>query len=110
FGSHTVSHTILPRIPKSEIVKELCGSKEQLSEQLGTAISSFAYPNGKPGDYNDEVKTVLRECGYSFAVNCCSGFNHAFSDLFELRRGLPWQKEIDVFRFKFFLQRHGLAS
>jgi len=110
FGSHTVSHTILSHIPRSEMVKELLDSKRELSERLGTGISSFAYPNGKSTDYNSEAKTVLRECGYSSAVTCCTGFNHVSSDLFELKRGLPWQRDIEVFRFKFFLQRHGLVS
>ena len=110
FGSHTVTHTILSRIPKSEMVRELRDSKAELSERLGTPISTFAYPNGGTADYNSEAKDALRECGYSCAVTCCSGSNYVFSDAFELKRGLPWQKEIDLFRFKFFLQRHGLAS
>jgi peptidoglycan/xylan/chitin deacetylase (PgdA/CDA1 family) len=109
FGSHTVSHTILARLPKREMIQEVTASKEELSSRLGTPVLSFAYPNGKTADYNEEVKSVLRECGYSCAVTCRSGFNHAFSDVFELRRGLPWQKEIELFRFQFFLQRHGLA-
>jgi peptidoglycan/xylan/chitin deacetylase (PgdA/CDA1 family) len=110
FGSHTVSHTILSRIPRPEMVKELVDSKNELSGQLGTPVSLFAYPNGKATDYNNEVKTVVRECGYSCAITCRSGFNHALSDVFELKRGLPWQRQIEVFRFKFFLERHGLAS
>jgi peptidoglycan/xylan/chitin deacetylase (PgdA/CDA1 family) len=109
FGSHTVTHTIVSHIPRSEMVKELRDSKEELSERLRTPINSFAYPNGKAGDYNDEVKAALRECGYSCAVTCGSGFNDAFSDVFELKRGLPWQRDIELFRFYFFLQRHGLA-
>jgi peptidoglycan/xylan/chitin deacetylase (PgdA/CDA1 family) len=110
FGSHTVSHTILSRLPRAEIEKEVRNSKDELSERLGTRISSFAYPNGSTADYNDEAKAVLRECGYSFAVTCDSGFNHAFSDVFELKRGLPWHSDIELFRFKFFLQRHGFSS
>jgi peptidoglycan/xylan/chitin deacetylase (PgdA/CDA1 family) len=110
FGSHTVTHTILSRIPRSEMLRELRESKTELSERLGTTISTFAYPNGGVVDYNAEAKSALRECGYSCGVTCCSGSNYPFSDAFELKRGLPWQKEIDVFRFKFFLQRHGLAS
>jgi peptidoglycan/xylan/chitin deacetylase (PgdA/CDA1 family) len=110
FGSHTVTHTILSRIPKSEMIRELRDSKAELSERLGTPTSTFAYPNGGAADYNAEAKSALRECGYSCAVTCCSGSNYVVSDAFELKRGLPWQKEIDVFRFKFFLQRHGLAS
>jgi len=110
FGSHTVSHTILSQLPRPEIEKEVWHSKDELSKRLGTPISSFAYPNGTVADYNDEAKAVLRECGYSCAVTCHSGFNHASSDVFELRRGLPWQREIELFRFKFFLQRHGFSS
>jgi len=110
FGSHTVSHTILSRIPREEKVKEIRESKRQLSEQLGAPVASFAYPNGKAADYDAEAKSVLQECGYSYAVTCRSGFNHASSDAFELKRGLPWQKEIELFRLNFFLQRHGLAS
>jgi peptidoglycan/xylan/chitin deacetylase (PgdA/CDA1 family) len=110
FGSHTVSHTILSCMPKSEMKRELKDSRNALSERLGASVTTFAYPNGKRADFNDEAKVVLRECGYSCAVTCCPGFNHASSDAFELKRGLPWQKEINVFRFKFFLQRHGLAS
>ncbi len=110
FGSHTVSHTILSRIPELEIVRELQHSKEELSGNLKTRISLFAYPNGKHGDFDDHTKSLVRDCGYSCAVTCCSGFNSPSSDIFALKRGLPWQTEIDVFRLKFFLQRHGLAS
>lgn len=110
FGSHTVSHTIMSNVPESQMIEELRDSKDVLSQQLGTPISSFAYPNGQYGDYNNQVKVALRNCGYSYAVTCCSGFNHASSDLFELKRSLPWDNEIELFRLKFFLQRHGLAS
>jgi peptidoglycan/xylan/chitin deacetylase (PgdA/CDA1 family) len=110
FGSHTVSHTILSRIPREDKLKELRESKAELSERLGAPVTSFAYPNGKAADYNAEAKSVLKDCGYALAVTCESGFNYAATDTFELKRGLPWQKEIELFRFNFFLQRHGLAS
>jgi len=110
FGSHTVTHPILSRIPRHELLKELRESKQQLADQLGAGIVSFAYPNGKAPDYNNEVKEALRQCGYSYAVTARPGVNRQFSDPFELRRAQPWQKEIELFRMSFFLQRHGLAS
>ena len=110
FGSHTVTHPILSRIPHDELFKEVQESKQQLCEQLGTQILSFAYPNGKASDYNGGVKSMLKECGYVCAVTTQPGFNRSFSDPFELKRGRPWQNDIDLFRFSFFLQRHGLAS
>jgi peptidoglycan/xylan/chitin deacetylase (PgdA/CDA1 family) len=108
FGSHTVSHPILSRIPYDEMVKELRKSKEQLSERLGGPISSFAYPNGHTGDYNDEVQTVLKDAGYACAVTSEPGLNHVFSNPFKLRRGQPSYTQIELFRLAFFLHRHGV--
>jgi len=109
FGSHTVSHTILTRIPRHELVRELCESREQISGHLGgVPISSFAYPNGHAGDYNDEVQSVLKDAGYVCAVTSEFGFNNVFSNPFELRRGQPWHTQIELFRLAFFLQRHGV--
>jgi hypothetical protein len=90
------------------MLKELLDSKQLLADQLGDTIVSFAYPNGKTPDYNDDVKAALRQCGYSYAVTTRPGFNRAFADPFELRRGQPWQKDIQLFRMSFFLQRRGL--
>jgi len=110
FGSHTVTHPILSNIPPYELLKELRESKQQLEDQLSAPVVSFAYPNGKTLDYNDDVKATLRQCGYTSAVTTNPGFNRPFADPFELRRGQPWHKEIEMFRFRFFLQRRGLAS
>jgi peptidoglycan/xylan/chitin deacetylase (PgdA/CDA1 family) len=108
FGSHTVSHPVLSRIPTDEIVKELRDSKLKISEILDVPVLSFAYPNGHASDYNEQVKSLLKETGYTCAVTSEWGFNHVFSDLLEIRRGQPWHKEIELFRLAFFLQRHGL--
>jgi peptidoglycan/xylan/chitin deacetylase (PgdA/CDA1 family) len=110
FGSHTVTHSILSRVPREELYREIRDSKQRLVEEVGSTVVSFAYPNGKACDYNDEVKGALKECGYAYAVTTQPGFNSPFSDLFELKRGQPWQKEIEHFRLSFFLQRYGLAS
>jgi hypothetical protein len=75
---------------------------------LRVPICTFAYPNGGPADYNDIVKRVLKECGYVLAVTARRGFNSVFVDPYELKRGQPWHRDIELFRFNFFLQRHGL--
>jgi hypothetical protein len=86
----------------------LRNSKRDLSENLGANVCLFAYPNGHIADYNDEVKAVVKECGYACAVTSNCGFNYVFSDPFEIRRGQPWHKNIELFRLAFFLERHGL--
>jgi len=108
FGSHTVSHTILTRMPRPEMIRELCESKEQISAHLGVPTSSFAYPNGHVGDYSGEVQGALKDAGYLCAVTSEFGLNHVFSNPFELRRGQPWHTQIELFRLAFFLQRHGV--
>jgi peptidoglycan/xylan/chitin deacetylase (PgdA/CDA1 family) len=110
FGSHTVTHPVLSALPRAELIKELGDSRENLSRQLKTTVDTFAYPNGKAADYNEEVKSVLKECGYICAVTMRSGVNRSFADPYELRRDLPWDKEIDLFRLRFFLQRHDLRG
>jgi peptidoglycan/xylan/chitin deacetylase (PgdA/CDA1 family) len=110
FGSHTVTHPVLSRLPHDELMRELAESRQQLQEELDVPIQAFAYPNGRAADYNEEVKNVLRESGYKWAVTTESGFNRSFADPYELKRDLPWASEIELFRFLFFLQRHGLYN
>jgi peptidoglycan/xylan/chitin deacetylase (PgdA/CDA1 family) len=110
FGSHTVTHPILSFLPRHELIVEIGDSKRHLEEQLGEPICTFAYPNGQVADFGDEAKAVLQECGYRCAVTTISGFNRNLADPFELKRYLPWDSEIELFRFKFFLQRHGLYN
>jgi peptidoglycan/xylan/chitin deacetylase (PgdA/CDA1 family) len=55
FGSHTVSHTILSCISRPDMIRELRDSKDELSGRLRTPVVSFAYPNGKNTDFNDEA-------------------------------------------------------
>jgi peptidoglycan/xylan/chitin deacetylase (PgdA/CDA1 family) len=109
FGSHTVTHPILSRLPKGHLARELYDSKQELFERLRVPIRTFAYPNGAVSDYNEQVKHALKECGYRLAVTTLRGFNSVFGDPYELKRGQPWQREIELFRFSFFLQRHGLT-
>jgi peptidoglycan/xylan/chitin deacetylase (PgdA/CDA1 family) len=110
FGSHTVTHPILSRIPRHEMLTEIRESKQHLEEQLRVPITSFAYPNGRANDYNEDVKSALRESGYCFAVTTRLGINAPLGNPFELKRGQPWQDDIDIFRFNFFLQRRGLLN
>jgi len=95
-------------MPRPEMIRELCESKEQISAHLGVPISSFAYPNGHVGDYSGEVQGALKDAGYLCAVTSEFGLNHVFSNPFELRRGQPWHTQIELFRLAFFLQRHGV--
>jgi len=64
FGSHTVDHSILTRMPLEEAQWQISKSKEKIEEEIGKEIFSFAYPNGTPKDYNLEISDYLRRRGF----------------------------------------------
>ncbi len=64
FGSHTVTHAILPYLPAAQIEWELAQSKAALEGLLGGAIGALAYPNGQ---WSPLVVEYAQRTGYSIA-------------------------------------------
>ncbi len=81
FGSHTVSHALLPQITTDEAKSEIDESKREIKRELRRECEHFAYPNG---DWNEEIKTMLREAGYRSAV--LARKSSSMTDLFALGR------------------------
>jgi peptidoglycan/xylan/chitin deacetylase (PgdA/CDA1 family) len=87
FGAHTRTHPILSRLENRDRMREeIAGSKARLEEELKTPVVHFCYPNGTPGDYNDEVVDVVRECGFQTAVTALRGINPTGTNPLLLRR------------------------
>jgi peptidoglycan/xylan/chitin deacetylase (PgdA/CDA1 family) len=104
FGSHTVTHPVLSRIPPDEAQREIVESKRDIESNLQMRIDSFAYPNGKPEDYDEFIKQTLRDAGYRCAVTTRFGTNQIDMpggwDPFELRRGGPGEANTAIFAAK----------
>jgi peptidoglycan/xylan/chitin deacetylase (PgdA/CDA1 family) len=100
FGSHTVTHPILSKIPSDRVREEIFESKKILDERLSTTVRTFAYPVGRKEDFNEMTKDYLREAGYICALTSIFGSNSDGDDLFELRRGKPWEEYLPVFATK----------
>jgi peptidoglycan/xylan/chitin deacetylase (PgdA/CDA1 family) len=64
-GSHGVSHAILTRVDQTRAVAEIRTSRERLAAEVGTAPTSFAYPNG---DWSPAIVEAVRAAGYERAV------------------------------------------
>lgn len=45
-GAHSVTHQPLTRLSRSEVEREVLGSKEMIEQRLGQAVKTFAYPFG----------------------------------------------------------------
>jgi peptidoglycan/xylan/chitin deacetylase (PgdA/CDA1 family) len=82
FGSHTVNHPDLTKIPKRFVEYELKGSKEILEDQLDRRVNFLSYPFGR---YNRYVQEEAQRLGYEGACTLCpnpegnelSGFSQA---------------------------------
>jgi len=89
-GSHTHIHAILGGCAPGFARKDLRLCTELLREKGGVENPTFAYPNGQPGDYNNETRQILKELGYTVAVTTVMDFNDPNEDLLTLKRmGTP---------------------
>jgi peptidoglycan/xylan/chitin deacetylase (PgdA/CDA1 family) len=100
FGSHTVTHPILSRLPDDRSWMEIAESKRVIEEQLGKQVRALAYPVGRKTDFNDVTKMLVRKAGYTCALTTMFGPNESKQDLFELRRGKPWEEDLPTFAVK----------
>jgi peptidoglycan/xylan/chitin deacetylase (PgdA/CDA1 family) len=97
FGSHTVSHPILSKLSDERMREEIEGSKRVIERKINRPVNAFAYPVGRKQDFSNRAKGILKEAGYQCAVTTIFGVNESGQDLFELRRGTPWQTDIPSF-------------
>lgn len=92
-GGHTHSHPILANLEKDEALEEIQLNKKILEDITGETITSFAYPNGKPGkDYLAEHCDMVAQAGYQLAVSTSAGVAKTQCDPFQLPRFTPWDK------------------
>lgn len=82
FGAHSCTHPDLTRLGADRLESEVRDSKEIVEQELGRAVSSFAYPYGR---YDRRVREVVRK---HFAAACSDrlGFVASDSDAFGLER------------------------
>ncbi len=62
FGSHTLSHPHLPRLPGDEAAREIRESKSVLEKLLDRPIDHLSFPFG---DFSPEVVEICRDAGYA---------------------------------------------
>ncbi len=74
-GSHTVSHPILSSLTSEDLKFEVIESKRIIEEEVGEQVTTLAFPNGGPNDYNDSVMSTIKNHGYSFSASFKGGTN-----------------------------------
>src|SRR6185295_4111055 len=76
FGSHSVRHSKLHGMSWQKIESELVESKEQIQQELGEPISSFAYPFAFPQEdyrFSERFAQSIRASGYHNCVTTMIG-------------------------------------
>lgn len=95
-GGHTTVHLDMPVCEEKFLKEDLKKSKEKLEKISGQKIVSFAYPWGRN---NENIRKLVKEVGYKFAVSTESGSSCFSDDLFEIQRVGIYSKD-DIEKFK----------
>lgn len=100
-GAHTRTHRVLTTLTAAELEEEVAGAAAEIAAALGKRPTTLSYPNGRPGDFNVEVKAMLRAAGFRGALTMLGGLVEKSGDVFEIPRVVPksWESPA-VFRMQ----------
>jgi peptidoglycan/xylan/chitin deacetylase (PgdA/CDA1 family) len=89
FGSHTVTHPQLKTLKDEEVQREIQQSREDIEQELGGAVTSFAYPYAFPETdraFTARLRGHLQQSGYQTGVSTSIGRASQTDDKFFMRR------------------------
>lgn len=82
-GAHTCTHPDLGKLDRPAVNSEVAGSRTELEDRLGMAVTSFAYPFGR---WNEVAVDAVRSAGFTLACGVRPGWVDTGSEAFMLRR------------------------
>jgi peptidoglycan/xylan/chitin deacetylase (PgdA/CDA1 family) len=85
-GAHSVTHAALRFVSSAEKEREIRASKEWLEQRLGQPVGAFAYPYGRPSDYDEDVVRLVRQAGFEAACANVAGGVTSATDPYQLPR------------------------
>jgi peptidoglycan/xylan/chitin deacetylase (PgdA/CDA1 family) len=77
---------MLSRLDEAEQEREIRTSVQLIEGRTGRPVTTFAYPNGEPDDYDGRTVAILRRLGLRGAVTCRHGLARPGQDPFQLPR------------------------
>lgn len=86
FGSHTIDHLRMSKLPIKEMRYQAARSKKTLEDLLRTSVTMFAYPYGRLLDFSPLTTQVISEEGYEIGVTAHWGTRNSIRDILCLRR------------------------
>lgn len=86
FGSHSMTHRKLSRLPPAEARREISDSKRLIEDRLSAGIGDFAYPYGAYDAFTPETDRIAREEGFETLSTTLAGHNRRPEHVLRLRR------------------------
>ena len=106
-GAHTVDHVLLRDRSAREQHDTISESKAKLEQSIARAVSHFAYPFGRRGDFDDSSVDAVRSSGFATACTAIPGTARSGTDPYRLPRRLVM--DWDRLRFRVQMQRWKLG-
>jgi peptidoglycan/xylan/chitin deacetylase (PgdA/CDA1 family) len=104
-GAHTETHPILMSLDAEGARGEIARSRAALEKITAAPVTAFAYPNGRPGeDYTQRDRDIVAELGFDYAAATRWGVAGRDTDIFQLPRFTPWDREPTRFLARLMLQ------
>ncbi|WDE05008.1 polysaccharide deacetylase family protein [Thalassomonas viridans] len=104
FGAHTHNHVILTKTSLAHAREEIQTSIRETEKLTGKPCYSFAYPNGRAEDFNEEHQQILSASGIRFCATTINGLTAPRQELLAFKRlFINTDTGIEVFK----LQVHG---
>jgi len=97
-GGHTVNHPILSQVGDEIAANEIADGKAELEDMTQKEVTSFAYPNGRPGqDFQDKHAIMVEQAGFKAAVTTERGMAYVDQHRFCLPRFTSWDQSATKF-------------
>lgn len=90
-GAHTLNHPILGLCDVKQARDEIGQTREILEGIIHKPVTSFAYPNGRPGvDFSPQHIEMVKQAGYRYAVTTQWGVANSKTSPYQIPRFTPW--------------------
>jgi len=109
-GSHGVSHSMLARMQREEMLHEVVESKRVLEAQLSQPVQAISYPVGDYGAYDEMVMQAARDAGFRLACSYVAGTSRSVADGAYALRRLHVERDVDLPFFRGMLEWPELFS
>ncbi|MBI1375925.1 MAG: polysaccharide deacetylase family protein [Frankiales bacterium] len=82
-GAHSRTHPQLDVLPRSRLLDEVAGSRDDVEQRLARPCTSFAYPHGH---HDRSVRSAVVEAGFASACGVKNALSHPHDDVFAIAR------------------------